>query len=137
MDGQGDVGERTEGNKSDFMRRGVHQFDDKVGAPAGVDFAFAGREVDIGEAVPAMPELGGDQLLKEGMLCAGGDGDVTAIGQGNQTQGVIETLCASDVSRDDGDRADVELGGIEGKHDGHGIVGARVGVDDDLAGSGD
>jgi len=84
-----------------------------------------------------VPELGGDQLLKERMLSAGGDGDVTAIGQGDHAQGVIETLLGSDVSGDDGDRADVEFGGIEGEHDGHGIVGARVGVDDDLAGSGD
>jgi len=110
LDGEGDVGERTDGNESDFMRRGVHQFDDEVGAPAGVDFAFAGREVDIGEAVPAVPELGGDQLLKERMLSAGGDGDVTAIGQGDHAQGVIETLLGSDVSGDDGDRADVEFG---------------------------
>ncbi len=44
-DRERDVGERTDGNQRDFVRRGVDEFDDEVGAEARVDFALARRQV--------------------------------------------------------------------------------------------
>ena len=70
------------------------------------------------------------------MLRAGGDGDVTPIRERDELHGVFETLRGSDVSGDDGEGADVEFRRIQGEHDGHGVVGARVGINDDFSGLG-
>src|SRR6266403_1709375 len=49
LNGERDVGERADWDERDFVRSGVHHLDDHVGAVAGIDFAFAGRQFDIGQ----------------------------------------------------------------------------------------
>src|SRR5215813_1156334 len=65
FDSKSDIGKRANGYEGDFMRDGMDELDDEIGAVARVHFAFAGGEFDIGEAVLAVPELGGDELLKK------------------------------------------------------------------------
>src|SRR6184192_3977796 len=42
FDGQRNIGERADGDESDFVRRDVDQLNDEVGAEARIDFALAG-----------------------------------------------------------------------------------------------
>src|SRR5882672_11223549 len=88
---------------------GTDEFDDQVGAEARVHFALAGRQLDVGEAVFPVPELGGDKFLEERMLCAGSDGNVATIGERNHAEGVFQALLGGGVAGDDGDGADVQL----------------------------
>ena len=46
--GEGDVGQRTNRDQSNFVRRSVHHLDDEVGAEAAINFAFAGRQFHVG-----------------------------------------------------------------------------------------
>ena len=62
--GQGYVGERADGDEGDLVGRLVNHLNDQVGAEARIGFAFAGRQLDVRQTVGAMPEFGGDQLLK-------------------------------------------------------------------------
>ena len=112
FDRERDIGERADGYQRDFVRRGVHQLDDEIGTEAGVDLALAGRQFDVGQAVLAVPELGGDQLLKERMLCSGGDGDIAAVRERDHAQGIFEAHFRGDVAGHDRDGADVEFGRI-------------------------
>ena len=133
---QSDIRERSDGDQRDFVRIGMNHFNDQVGGPARIEFAFAGREIDIAQAVFAVPELRGDQLLEKRMLRSGGDGNVATIRERDELHGVFETLRGSDVSGDDGEGADVEFRGVQREHDGHGVVGAGVGINDDFSGLG-
>jgi hypothetical protein len=83
-----------------------------------------------------VPELSGNELLKQRMLGAASDRDVAAVGQGNESEGVLETLRRGHVSGDYRDGANLELRRMEGEHEGHGVVGAGVGVKDNLLGCG-
>ena len=57
-----------------------------------------------------MPELGGNEFLKERMLRATGDRNVAAIGKRNHAQSVLEALFGGDVAGNDGNGADIQLG---------------------------
>ena len=65
------------------------------------------------------------------MLRAGGYGYVAAICYADQFKGVFQPLLAVDVAGNYGERFDFEFGRVQGQEDGHGIVGAGIGVDDD------
>jgi hypothetical protein len=114
----------------------VHYLNDEIGCKTRVYLAIAGWQVDIGQTVLAVPELGGNELLKERVLSSGGDRYVAAVGEGDEAQGVVETLSCGDISGNYGDAADIELGRVEGEHESHGVVGAGVGVEDDFLGCG-
>ena len=136
-DGERDVSERANRHERDFMRRGVNHFDDEVGGEPRVGLALARGEFDVGKAVLAVPELGGDELLRERMLGAVGDGNIAAVGERDHAESILETLRLDYVSGHDGERTDVEFGRVEREHDGHGVVGAGVGIDDDFFGCGE
>jgi hypothetical protein len=70
------------------------------------------------------------------VLSSGGDRYVAAVGEGDEAQGVVETLSCGDISGNYGDGADIELGRVEGEHESHGVVGAGVGVEDNFLGYG-
>ena len=70
--------------------------------------------------------------MEERVLRAAGDGNVAAIGEGDHAKSVLKALARGDVAGDDSDGAEVELWGIEGQHEGHGVVGPGVGVEDDF-----
>src|ERR1700676_2405600 len=123
LNGQCDVGERADGQESDLMRGGVNHFYDQVGAPAGVGFAFAGRKLNVGQAVFTVPELGGDELLKEGVLRASGDQHVATVGKRDHAKRVFQTLRSGDVAGNYGEGKNVQFRGIEGQHDCQGVVG--------------
>ncbi len=133
--GEGDVGERADGDEGDLVRRLVNHLDDQVGTEARVGFAFAGGQLDVGEAVRAVPEFGGDQLLKQRMLGAAGDGNVAAIGEGGELQGVFQALLRGHIAGDDGESADIQFRRIQGEKNGERVVGAGVGIDDYFLGS--
>ncbi len=82
-----------------------------------------------------MKELGRDQLLKERVLGSGGHGDIAAVGKRNHAQRILQTHLGGNVAGNDRDRADVEFGRVEREHQGQGVVGAGVGVENDLLGS--
>ena len=121
-------------DEGDFVRIGVDHFNDQVGSPALVNFALARWEVNVAHAVFAVPELRSDLLLKEGMLRASGNGNITTIGEGNEAESVFKALRSGDVSGNNGECADIEFGGVEGQHDGHGVIGAGIGIYDDFPG---
>ncbi len=87
----------------------MHHLDNQIGAEAGVYFAFAGRQFDIGETVFTVPELSGDQFLKKRVLRSGCYRDVAAIGQGDHAQRIFQPLLRADVAGHDGNGADVEF----------------------------
>ena len=66
------------------------------------------------------------------MLRAAGNNHVTAIGERDHAQGVVQSLRGGDVAGNHGERAYVQLRRIESEHDGERVVGAGVGVDDDF-----
>jgi hypothetical protein len=132
LEGERDIGERADGNERDFMRHSVDQLDDEVGPVTRVDFAFAGGKLDIGEAIFAMPEFSGDELLKKRLLGASGDGNVATIGERNHTKRVLKALFGGDIAGNYGNGANIELGRIEREHESHGIIGAGIGVKDDF-----
>ncbi len=117
------------------MRILVDHLDNEVGPEAGVGFAFRGRQVDVGKAVCAVPELRGDEFLEKRMLRSACDGDVAATGQGSQLQRVFQPLFGVDVTGDDGNGAHIEFRGGQSQHDRECIVSAGVGIDDDFLGS--
>ena len=55
---------------------GVDHFDDHVRSEAIVRLALRRRELDSGQAVLAVPELRGDQLLIQRMLGAACNNDI-------------------------------------------------------------
>ena len=112
----------------------MDHLNDQVGAETRIGFTFGGREVDVGEAVGAMPELGGDEFLKQRVLRAAGDGDIAAIGERSQLERILQTLFGFHVTGDDGKGAYVKFGRSEREHDGDGVIGAGVGIDDDFLG---
>src|SRR5882724_4880590 len=131
-----DIGEWADGDERDFVRGAADELDDQIGAEARVHLALAGRQLDIGEAVFPVPELGGDELLEERMLCAGSYGDFAAIGERNHAEGVFQTLLGGGVAGNDGDGADVQLRRMERQHEGHGVIAAGVGVKNDFLAGG-
>lgn len=114
----------------------MHKLDDEIGAKARINFALAGRQLDICKTVLAVPELGGDQLLKERVLGSGSDRNVAAVGEREHAEGVVQALGRDDVSGDHGNGADVELGRVKREHEGQRIIGAGIGVEDDFLGCG-
>ena len=118
------------------MRRGVHHLDDEVRPEVRIHFALAGRQLDIRQPILAMPELGGDEFLKERMLRSGRDGNVAAVSQRNHPQCVLQSLAGSYVSRDDGDGANVQFRRIQRQHQGQRIVSSGIGVENDFLCSG-
>ena len=132
--GQRDVGQRPDRNQRDLMRRGVHHLDDEVRPEARIHFAFAGRQFDVGQTILAVPELGRDELLKERMLRPGGDRNVAAVGERNHPQRILQALTGGHVSGDHGDGAHIQFGRIQRQHQGQGVVGTGIGVENDLLG---
>ena len=63
-----------------------------------------------------MPEFRGDQLLKQWVLRAAGNGNVAAVGEGNHAQCIFQALTCSHVPGDYGDGADVEFRRVERQH---------------------
>ncbi len=63
------------------MRRGMHHLNDEVGPEVRIHFTFAGRQFDIRQTILAVPELGGDEFLKERMLRSRRDWNVAPVGQ--------------------------------------------------------
>ncbi len=131
-DSQRDVGQWSHRNQSDLVRSGVHHLDDEVRPEVRIHFAFAGRQFDIRQTILAMPELGRDQFLKEGMLRSGGDWNVATVGERNHPQRILQALTCSHVSRDDRDGAHVQFRRIQREHQGQSVVGSRIGVENDL-----
>src|SRR5262249_10115537 len=86
----------------------------------------------IGEAVLAVPELGGDELLKKRLQSTTGDGNITTVGERNHAESVFEALFGGDIAGNDGDSANIQLGRIEREHESHGIIGDGVGVKNDF-----
>ena len=70
------------------------------------------------------------------MLGASGDGDVATVGQRNHAERVFQTLLSSYVAGHDGDSADIELRRVQSQHQGHGVVSAGIGVEDNFLGGG-
>lgn len=66
------------------------------------------------------------------MLRAGGNGDLATICQRHHAQRVLQSLTGCDVAGNHGNGANVQFGRIQCQHEGHGIVGARISVEDDL-----
>ena len=93
-----------------LVRRGVDKLDDKIGPKARIDFALAGRQLEVCQSILAMPKLGGDQLLKEWMLGSRRDRNLATVGKRDHPQSVVQALCCGYVSRDHGDGANIELG---------------------------
>ena len=108
----------------------------RSGPKRGSAVHFEGGVGNVGEAVRAVPELGGDELLKERMLRATGDGNVASIGERDERERVLQALRCGHVAGNHGQRSNVELGRIQREEDGNRVVGAGIGVDDDFAGSG-
>ena len=78
---QREVGQRSDGHERDLARIFVDKLDDEVRAEARVSLALGRRQLDIGQAVHAMPELGRDELLSHRMPGARGHGYVAASRQ--------------------------------------------------------
>ena len=132
--GECNVGERADGDQRDFVRRSVDELDDEVGTEAGVDLALAGRKLDVGQAVLAVPQLSRDQLLKQRVLCSRGDGDIAAVCERHHPQRILQAHFGGDVARHNGDGADIEFGRSERQHQGKRVIGPGVGVEDDFLG---
>ncbi len=66
------------------------------------------------------------------MLGTGGYRDVAAVRQRYHAQGIFQSLLGGDVAGDDRDGAHIEFRRVQRQHQGHGIVRAGIGVDDDL-----
>jgi hypothetical protein len=99
-----------------------------------IGFRFAGPELDIRQSVLAVPELGGDQFLKQRVLSSTGHGYVATVGQRYHAERIIQPLSGGHFARHYGDGTDVQLGRVERQHHGHGVVGTGIGVEDDLLG---
>ena len=130
---EGDVGERADWDQRDLMRIFMHEFDDEIGAETGVGFAFGRGQFDVGQTILPVPHFGGDQLLRQRMLRTPGDPNVTAAGQGNELKSVLQSLPGDDVAGNHRQGLDFEFGRIQRQQDCHGIVGARIGINDHAA----
>src|ERR1700691_4781619 len=134
--GESDVGERAHRDQSDLVRRLVNHLNDQVGAEAGIGLALARWQVYVGQTIGAVPEFGGDQLLKQGMLRAAGDRYVAAIGERCELQSVFQALLRGHITGDNGESAHIEFRRIQREQDRERVVGARVGIDDYFFGGG-
>jgi hypothetical protein len=81
-----------------------------------------------------MPEFRGDQFLKQRMLRSSGDGNIAAVSQRHHAQRILQSLLGSDVTGYDGDCTDIQLRRVQRQHQGHGVVGAGIGVEDNFLG---
>ena len=132
LDGEGDVRERPYRHERNFMRRFVHKLNDQIGTKTRVHLALAGRQFDIRQSILAMPELGGDQLLKQRMPRSSRHWNIAPLRQRDHPQRVLEPHVGGHVSRDHGDRAHVEFSRVQREHERQRVVRSRVGVKDDL-----
>ncbi len=71
----------------------MHHLDDEIGAEARIRLAFRRRQLHSGEAVLAVPELRGDQLLVERVLRPRRNRDIAASRQGHDLERVLQALC--------------------------------------------
>jgi hypothetical protein len=74
--------------------------------------------------------LCGAQGSVEGGGGAGGDGDAGVRDQGEDAEGVACGLLERHVPSDRGDGEEIQVPGAAGEHDRHGVVMARVDVED-------
>ncbi len=132
--GQGDVGQRSNRDQGDLVRRGMHHLDDQVWSEMRIHFALAGRQFDIRQSILAMPELSRNEFLEERMLRPGRDGNIASIRQGNHAQRIFQSLTGGHVSRDHGDGAYVQFRRIQRQHQCQRVVGTGIGVEDDFLG---
>src|SRR5207302_11370754 len=115
------------------MGCGVYHLDDEIRSKMPVDFALAGRKLNIGQAVFAVPEFRRSQFLKEGMLRACGNWYIATICQRDHAQGVLQPLSGSHVARYDGDCTHVQLWRLERERQSYGVIGAGIGVETDFS----
>ena len=112
--GESDVGERADGDDGDF----AGTFADDAANDFGSGFAdwlyFCSAEIHAAEAVGAVDVAGGDQASQQRMAGAGGDGDVGATSDFDETQRVGESEFERNVAADRGDGFDFQLGRAQG-----------------------
>src|SRR5690242_11325782 len=114
------------------MGRSVYQLDDEVRSKARIDFAFAGWQFDVRQAILSMPELSGDEFLKQWMLRPRRNWNVTTIRERNHPQRILEPLYRRHIAGNDRDGAHVQLWRVKREHQRHCVVGSGVGIENDF-----
>jgi hypothetical protein len=77
-----------------------------------------------------MPELGGNQLLIERMLCPARYRKVAAPSKRNDLQSILQTLTPVNISRNNRKRFDLQFGRVQREQDSHRIIDAWISIDD-------
>jgi hypothetical protein len=95
----------------------VHQLDDQVGPEARIRVAPRGQ-FDISQAVFSVPELGGDELLRQRVLRSARHRNIAAVGQRRQLERVFEAHLRGHVSRHHRNRLYLHFRRVERQQDG-------------------
>ena len=112
---------------------GFQRFQNFQHAVAGGYLQPGGHQTDIAHAVLAVGLVGKLQLLEQHLGAADVHRRLVAAGPLDGGQGVGGRLVGVDVAGYGGEEQDLVPFVVEGHGDGHGVVRAAVGVDDDLA----
>jgi len=136
--GQSDVGERTDGHDRHLARVPHHGVDDEMRSIHRHRRTTWGREVGVALTVGAVDEVGRTpEVHRQWPRRAACDGNVGPIPDLEQTERVDGGDVDRRIAEHRGERDEIELGSGERVEDGHRVVDTGVGVDEDLAGSGD
>ena len=127
---QRDISQRPHRNQRDLVRILVNHLDDEIRTKPRVRLAFRRWQLDVRQPILPVPELRGDQLLIQRMLRPSRDRNVAAPRQRNDLQRILQSLLRVHVAWHYRQRLHFELRRIQSEDDGHGIVGAWIGVDD-------
>jgi len=114
----------------------MNQLNDQVRTEVAINLTFGGWQLDICQAVLAVPELCGYQFLEEWMLRACGYRDVAPVRKRNHPQGVFKALSRSHITRYNRDGANIQFWRVERQHQGHRVIGAGIGIKNDFLRSG-
>jgi hypothetical protein len=130
--GQGEVGERPDRHQRDLPGRGPQGVDDAVHRVPLGHREQRRRQDGPAETGVAVDVTGADGAVHEGAGAAGGDRDVAEAEELPERQRVGRGQGEIDVAADGGDGDEVEAGGTGGEGERHGVVDARVAIDEDF-----
>jgi hypothetical protein len=121
------------GHERDLARMLHHHVHDELRRGPRVGLARRLGQIDAAQPVGAVHEVrrAVEDALQR-LVRAVGHGNVVAPGEGQQAQRVLRRQVGVDVAKGRGQPDDLQLRRGQGKEDRHGVVDARVGVDDDL-----